>query len=270
MSTNLDPTSFDEVDAGEPDYFIRFLDARGTIDGENEVKALISELVDARPGLAILDVGSGTGTDAAELAAGVVPGGRVIGADISAAMVEEAQRRTDDSGLPVQFVEADAAELGFGDGLFDRCRAERVLMAMPDPARAVREMVRVTRPGGVVVLSEMDAGTIFLNSSDTALTRRLVTGFADALPSPAAGRRLHRYLMEAGLEDVRCATTVILNPVSFLRLLFGARLEGMVAAGEASATDVALFWAELEQGEREGWLCSGGVCFTAAGRKPQR
>jgi SAM-dependent methyltransferase len=193
----------------------------------------------------------------------------VVGADISTAMVEEARRRSDGSGLPVEFVEADAAALGFGDELFDRCRAERVLMAMPDPARAVREMVRVTRPGGVVVVSEVDAGTIFLNSSDSALTRRLLTSFAGDLPSPEIGRRLHRHLVEAGLQDVRGATTVILNPVSFLRLVFGARLEQLVAAGEVSATDVAALWVELEKGEREGWLCSGVVCFTAVGRKVQ-
>lgn len=268
MATNLDPTSFDEVDAGEPDYFIRFLDARSSIEGEHEVKRLISELVDARPGLAILDVGSGTGVDAAELAAKVVPGGRVVGADLSTAMVEEARRRTADSQLPVEFVEADAAELGFEDGLFDRCRAERVLMAMADPAQAMRELVRVTRSGGVVVVSEVDVGTIFLNSSDSALTRKLLDGFAADLPSPEVGRRLHRHFAEAGLEDVRCATTVIQNSVAFMRLLFGNRLERLVEAGEASATDVAAFWVELEKGEREGWLCSGVVCFTVAGRKP--
>jgi hypothetical protein len=40
-------------------------------------------------------------------------------------------------------------------------------------------MVRVTRPGGVVVVSEVDAGTILLNSSDWALTQRMLTSFAD-------------------------------------------------------------------------------------------
>jgi ubiquinone/menaquinone biosynthesis C-methylase UbiE len=261
VNRRLDPTSFDAVDAGESDYFVRFLDARRGIEGENEVKRLIGDLLQLEPGLEVLEVGSGTGTDAAEIATRVGPGGRVVGVDLSSAMVEEAVRRTAGAGLPVEFLEGDAGNLAFDDDTFDRCRAERVLMAMAEPERAVEELVRVTRPGGVIVLSEVDAGTIFVNSSDLALADQLTREFAADLPSPAAGRRLHRYLVESGLEDIRCVPTVIRNPVGFLRMLFADRLAKLAPAED--------FWSELERGEQEGWLCSGVVCFTVAGRKPQ-
>jgi hypothetical protein len=45
------------------------------------------------------------------------------------------------------------------------------------------------------------------------------------------------------------------------------RLGAMVDAGETTAEEANNFWAELEQGEREGWLCSGIVCFNVVGRK---
>ncbi|MBP2349409.1 SAM-dependent methyltransferase [Kribbella aluminosa] len=104
-------------------------------------------------------------------------------------MVAEAHRRTADSGLPIEFVEGDANALPFEPATFDRTRAERVLMALPDPLSAVRELARVTRPGGIVVLSEMDAGTIFVNSSNRDLTHRVVAGIVGC-PAAVHGFRL--------------------------------------------------------------------------------
>jgi SAM-dependent methyltransferase len=224
------------------------------------VKGVIAGLLDVQAGMAVLEVGSGTGDDLIGIAALVEEGGRAVGVDVSTAMVAEARRRTAEAGVPAEFVVGDATRLEFADACFDRVRAERVLMAMADPETAVREMVRVTRQGGVVVLSEMDAGTIFLNSSDRELVRALEQGFATDLATPDAGRRLQRMLVAAGLSEVRLETTVVQNTVAFLRMLFGNRVTAL--ADEARA---AAFWEELEQGEREGWLCSGGVCFTAVG-----
>jgi SAM-dependent methyltransferase len=256
-----DPAGFKAVDAVAGDYFVRFLDARREIAGELDTKAVIAGLLNVAPGMSVLDVGSGTGDDIRAIAEVVGADGRAVGVDLSTAMVDEARSRA--AGTPVEFLQGDAGKLTFEDATFDRTRAERVLMAMPEPENAVREMVRVTRPGGVVVISEMDAGTIFINSSDKELVRRLVRGFTDDLPTPDAGRRLQRMLMAAGLEDVRLVTTVIQNSVAFMRLLFAGRLGKIAGELEANA-----FWDELEQGEREGWLCSGGVNFTVAGRKP--
>jgi ubiquinone/menaquinone biosynthesis C-methylase UbiE len=268
MTTRFDPTSFDAVDAAESDYFIRFLDARLAIEGEREVKRLIAGLLDAQPGHVVLDVGAGTGADTEETAGRVGPDGRVIGLDISAAMVAEAKRRTAGTTLPLEFVEGDAAVLDFDDASFDRCRAERIMMAMTDPAGAIQELVRVTRRDGLVVVSELDASTIFLNSSNQPLVDDLLHGFSSHLKSPYVGRRLHRLMLEAGLDDVRCAPTVIQNSVAFMRLVFAAQLQQLVDAGRTTAAEVAEFWAELEDGERTGWLCSGVVCFTVVGQKP--
>ncbi|NUR94309.1 MAG: methyltransferase domain-containing protein [Kribbellaceae bacterium] len=258
-----DPAGFRAVDEVAGDYFVRFLDARRSIAGELVVKQVITDLLEAGPGMRVLDVGSGTGDDLAELAALLGPGGRASGVDLSTAMVAEARRRTADSGLPIEFVEGDANELPFDPATFDRARAERVLMALPDPQRAVRELARVTRPGGIVVLSEMDAATTFVNSSNRDLNTRLAADFARALPTPDAGRRLTQLLRTAGLQDVRVVTTAIQNSLAFTRLLFADRIAQLAPQPEADA-----FWAELEAADREGWLCTGGTNFTAAARVP--
>ncbi|MGW1340341.1 methyltransferase domain-containing protein [Kribbella sp. NPDC002412] len=81
---------------------------RGGGWGELEVKCLILELLDVQVGMRVLDVGLGTGVDAVEIAEMVGVGGRVVGLDVSAAMVAEARRRVAGSGLAVEVVEGDA------------------------------------------------------------------------------------------------------------------------------------------------------------------
>jgi ubiquinone/menaquinone biosynthesis C-methylase UbiE len=265
---DADPTGFSTVDDHDADYFVRFLDARTTIPGEIRVKQLITNELRLRDGLSLLDIGSGTGADACHLTKAVGPDGTVIGIDRSARMIEESRRRASALGLPAEFVEGDAAALPFPDVTFDRCRAERVLAVLDDPAAAVTEMARVTRPNGLVVVSEIDSGTIFLDGPDSHVADTLLHAVASGLPNPRIGRRLPRLLAEAGLADVHCVPQVVLNPVAFLRIVFASKLEQLVAAGEVSPSGADAFWAEQERGEHEGWLCTGVTCFTATGRKP--
>src|SRR5947209_7552047 len=91
-----------------------------------------------------------------QIAALVAPQGKVIGVDYSAEMIDEARARIADTQLPVEFVRGDAVALDFADASFDRCRCDRVLIHVTDPGTAVREMARVTRPGGLVVVSDID------------------------------------------------------------------------------------------------------------------
>ena len=261
------PSGFETI-SENPRYYVDFLDERTTISGERLAKRVIMDLLDLRDGLSVLDVGSGTGADAIELAEAVGPDGRVVGLDRSADMVAEARRRAADSGLPVQFVVGDAHALDLPDESFDRVRTERMLIHLADPQAAVRELVRVTRPGGLVVASDIDGGTLFFNSTNVSLAASLARRMTDSLAQGWMGRRQQRYLIESGLEDVRVVPTVILNTVAFMRITCDRLLRAMIADGTTTADAVDDFWAELDQGERDGWLCSGITCFTVVGRKP--
>ena len=267
MTAAEDPSGFDTI-VGNADYYIDFLDAREEITDELLVKQVIAGLLELEDGLSVLDAGSGTGADAARIARLVAPSGRVVGVDHSAEMVAEARKRVAGSGLPVSYDEGDVQALTYPDATFDRTRAERVLVHVPDPAAGVRELARVTRPGGLVVVSDLDAGTLFVNSSHVELATSLTLGLTADLANGWMGRRLHRMFVEAGLEDVRCVTNVVQNSVAFSRIVLAGRLKLMLASGQTTEREVAAFWAELEQGEREGWLCSGIVIFTVVGRKP--
>jgi len=103
----------------------------------------------------VLDIGPGTGALAAALAE-AAPSGRVTGVDRSAAYVRFAQSRA--SSDRVRFVVGDAQALEFPDAAFDKTLSLLVMNFIPDPARALREMVRVTRPDGVVAAGVWDYG----------------------------------------------------------------------------------------------------------------
>lgn len=98
----------------------------------------------------ILDLAAGTGTSSMAF---VPSGAQVVAADFSRGMIAEGRRRHGD--VPnLEFVQADATDLPFADGEFDAVTMSFGLRNVNDPRRALRELRRVTRPGGRIVVCE--------------------------------------------------------------------------------------------------------------------
>lgn len=113
------------------------------------------EFARVRDGDAILDVGCGTGAlDQAVL--GRAPTSHVTGIDLSAQYV--ARARASLPGDRASFEVGDAQALRFADRTFDRTLSLLVLNFVPEPGKALREMIRVTRPGGTVAAAVWDYG----------------------------------------------------------------------------------------------------------------
>src|SRR5690348_8263040 len=101
-----------------------------------------------RPGMKLLDVGSGPGTITLGLAERVAPG-QVIGIDVQPAQVERARELAAGRGLTnVRFEVGDVTALPFDDGAFDAVLAHMVFMHLPEPVRALRAMRRVLNSDG--------------------------------------------------------------------------------------------------------------------------
>lgn len=109
-----------------------------------------------RPGQAILDLAGGTGDLTREFARGVGPSGRVVLADINAAMLEHGRRRLVDAGIAgnVEFAQVDAESLPFADNTFDRVAIAFGLRNVTHKDTALAEMHRVLKPGGKVLILE--------------------------------------------------------------------------------------------------------------------
>ena len=102
------------------------------------------------PGESVLDVASGTGRIALQAAEAVGAEGSVLGVDLSARMVDAAARHAPPN---TRFARMDAQQLALPDAQFDVVLCSLGLMYLPDPGQALREMRRVLRPGGRLVLS---------------------------------------------------------------------------------------------------------------------
>jgi SAM-dependent methyltransferase len=139
--------------APDSDRLLRFLDSFAAEPAVAAAKLRSFDLLDPAPGARVLDGGCGTGADALALLARVLPGGEVVGADSSAKAVAAALAKAD-GRAGVHFERAELAALPFADASFDCARADRTLLHVADPETAVAELVRVTRPGGRVVLTE--------------------------------------------------------------------------------------------------------------------
>ena len=196
-------------ETSDPRWFIRLLDSTRSrmLLAATADPALYFGYLDLAPGLAVLDVGAGTG-DFDRLIAGLVgPRGRVVGVDYGQTMVDEATARSAGLGLPIEFRQADAHDLPFPDEAFDRCLATQVFQHLPRPERALAEMVRVARTGGRVVITEPDWDSRVCALGDVELARGMTRAWAAKIANPGIARELPAMFHAAGLVNVRVDAT---------------------------------------------------------------
>lgn len=112
------------------------------------------KMAEVKPGMSILDCATGTGDLAIEFKKAVGPEGQVIGTDFCADMMKTAPFKAQAHDLKIDYQVADVMNLPFADESFDRVSISFGIRNVQDPLRALREMARVSKPGGRVFILE--------------------------------------------------------------------------------------------------------------------
>jgi len=256
-------TAVDEQE--DPQAWVGILDRVAAEPAYAAYKARISEILGPVPGGRYLDVGCGTGSDALELAARF--GVEATGVDRSSTMVDEARRR----GLRDAQV-ADAASLPFEQATFDGCWADRTFQHLGDPEAALAELVRVTKPGGRIVVADPDYDTQVADVEDQELARRVLRFRADhLLRHGTLAHRMAGLFVAAGLEDVAVeASPIVLGDPTALDNAMGLRSWAATASerGHLSRDDADAWERQLDDAIAEGRFLYAFTVFVTVGTRP--
>lgn len=197
-------------------------------DGLQE--ALLLERIGPARGRRVLDVGCGDGVLATELASA---GAAVTGLDASRDMLAAARRRADTAGVVLELVEGDAEHLPFPDAHFDVVLSVATLCFSAEPERPLKEMVRVLRPGGHLLLGELASGNAW------AALRRLKGWLGSPVWRHArfrSPRELTILAAQAGLREITVTGAIFYPPIGLAARWLGpldARIGNATAKGAA-------------------------------------
>ena len=163
------------------------------------------QVLNLQKGLKILDAGCGTGVISRMIAQEIEPG-TVYGVDMDALFLKEAEKIAEEKGITnIQFQQGNICNLDFKDGFFDAVYCRLVLMHVDDPVETVQELSRVTKPQGIVGISDIDDGT-FITYPSVPHFHHVWIQFGNNAKSKGMdrhiGRRLFSILTEAELTDV--------------------------------------------------------------------
>lgn len=220
-----------QVDRTEnPRFFVNLLDAtraRLLESARNSPGQFFAPLA-LRPGLKVLDVGCGTG-DFLRVLAPIVSPGKAVGLDLSETMIAEAVQRSVQDSENLSFRVGSALELPFQAEKFDRVLATQVLLHIPDPWSALAEMKRVLAPSGLICITEIDWGTLVVQSSDGELGRRFSDLACKELRNGFIVRELPGRLRDLGFDDIviRPEVEVALNLDAVLHMVRRALAESL-------------------------------------------
>jgi ubiquinone/menaquinone biosynthesis C-methylase UbiE len=231
-------------------------------------RRLVRAALAAAPGERILDVGCGPGFYCAELLDEVGADGRIVGLDGSPHMLALARRRCEGHDN-VEFHEADATALPVADASFDGAICVQVLEYVADTPSGLAELYRVLRPGGRVVVWDIDWATVSWHSADPARMARALTAWDEHLVHRSLPKTLAPALRSAGFEHVEMTghafAAAELDPDTFAAAIIPL-IERFLVGRKAVSEDEARAWASEQRqlGERgEFFFTCTQFCFTA-------
>jgi ubiquinone/menaquinone biosynthesis C-methylase UbiE len=234
-----------------PAYFINFLEFLDKREDIRKIRTAAARHLNLSPGQKVLDLGCGIGGATFPLAEITGPAGLAAGVDISSAMVEAAKSRIA-GRTGVEFCVGEACAIPYPDGFFDAARSERVFLYLPDRIGAIGEIKRVLKPGGKLMLLDVDLDATGVYSHKLALARKMTSIVAATMPNPNSARDLPALARKSGLKDLRVELFGLQTPHEFFLKVMAGSLKNAVEQGTAPAAEVEEFLEEQASLEASG------------------
>ncbi len=251
----------------------QYLDAMAELIKQNKQRTYTCMHI--QPGHTVLDVGCGPGIDTIALAALVGPTGHVVGVDVDAVMIAEAERRAQQMGCRAwcRHQVGDASALPFETSTFDSCRSERLFQHVYNPAEVLMEMARITKPGGWVVILDADHGTWSIDTPEVDIERRLTRALAERMViNGYAGRQLYGLFKQQEFIDIN----VEIRPLYFTnyaQFRYGTQMDVIereaLAAGSVTEEELERWQQNLEAAETASTFFAHAAGILVAGRKAE-
>ena len=170
----------------------------------------VLQTLDPQQGERALDIGCGPGLTSQALGEAVGASGHVLAVDLAEPMLDLARQRCQ-SLEQVQFQNLDVTHLPLPDGSLDIALATQVYEYVPAVASALKELARVLRPGGRVLLVDTDWESAVWASRDDQRMRHVLETWNEHIPWPQLPRSLVQILQQAGFQDVQVEVMPLLN-----------------------------------------------------------
>src|SRR5262249_32127912 len=171
----------------------------------------VLKALELRTGEQVLDIGSGPGLLAYEMAVSVGQDGRICGVDTSEQILAMSRTRCADKSW-TEFKKADAVQLPYPDGSFDAAVSTQVFEYVADIPAALTELYRVMRPGGRVLIMDTDYGSLVIHTKDHVRMERILAAWNEHFVHATLPRTLSRHLREAGFTIRQRDVIPMFNP----------------------------------------------------------
>jgi ubiquinone/menaquinone biosynthesis C-methylase UbiE len=245
-------TGFQKVDTAEVDVLVKFLEDANNFPSVKDGFEEQLKWLNIQEDHYILDIGSGIGDRAWEMAKMVGLSGNVQGIDISETLVSISKERYGSSGLPLHFQVADVLEQPFADASFDRIRTERVLLYVHDLDKAFKEIYRVLKQGGKFLAFDIDWDAFTLVHPNKILTRKIVAFISDSFPNGRIGAYLPLYFKDAGFKEIKVKPFGYLSHLASTKVICSGILSTGVENGVFTKEEISDWWTEFEKEDAKG------------------
>jgi len=215
-----------------------------------------------------LDLGCGIGETTRYLAERINDSGEITGIELNPDLVNAAREMSSGQRNKISFRQGDVTRLEFADNSFDFVHARFLLMHLPEPEAVLKEMLRVSKPGGVVAVTEPDF-SFQRCYPDTWAFERIADLFGKLFPDPFIGRKLWSLFqnLDYGSAGVLVYALVETNENDLrriYRMTIEAMEQGLIEKGIISEQEFEGVCEEMKRVEQEkNTLCIGCNVFTA-------